>query len=70
MLRLLQLEPAGHSPSGLFRFSGVGKWSSRLAHNQQIVGSNPTSRNQFSRRTDEAKDRERKRFRGSCGGAA
>jgi hypothetical protein len=25
---------------------GVEKWSSRLAHNQQIVGANPTVRNQ------------------------
>lgn len=31
-------------------FCGVEKWSSRLAHNQEIEGSNPSQRNQIQRR--------------------
>ena len=38
---------AGSSPVMGANFCGVEKWSSRLAHNQEIVGSNPTQRNQI-----------------------
>jgi len=35
------------SNPGVLNFCGVEQWSARLAHNQEVVGSNPTSRNQL-----------------------
>lgn len=44
--RLLTENKAGSNPATSAKFCGVEQRSARMAHNHEVVGSNPTYRNQ------------------------